>query len=185
MIYWITAICICAAMLVQYLCSSRIMPMKQAITLNKAGPTRYPLRERTPERAGDVPRQPAGQPPQAISRLSPIPRSSSPPQGEGAGGPRSRVPPQRVGRLRFPGAHGSRARGFTGVQRHHSPAPPSLPTEQRRLARPSPLTPPTRRSRGSTSRGWSGLPCPTPRHWSRCLYQRVPQLFAVFSLLME
>lgn len=28
-------------------------------------------------------------------------------------------------------------------------------------------------------------PCPTPRHWSRCLYQRVPQLFAVFSLLME
>ena len=93
MIYWITAICICAAMLVQYLCSSRIMPMKQAISLNKAGPTRYPLRERTPERAGDVPRQPAGQPPQAISRLSPIPRSSSPPQGEGAGGPRSRVPP--------------------------------------------------------------------------------------------
>ena len=35
MIYWITAICICAAMLVQYLCSSRIMRMKQAITLNK------------------------------------------------------------------------------------------------------------------------------------------------------
>ena len=35
MIYWMTAISMCAAMLVQYLCSARIMRMKQAISVNK------------------------------------------------------------------------------------------------------------------------------------------------------
>ena len=35
MIYWITAICICSAILIQYFCSSRIMRMKQTISINK------------------------------------------------------------------------------------------------------------------------------------------------------
>ena len=35
MFYWITAICICGALLIHYLCSSKILRMKQAISIKR------------------------------------------------------------------------------------------------------------------------------------------------------
>ena len=133
-------------MRVQYL--SRIMRMKQAITLNKLAirDIRFE-RERLNEQETSLDNlQDSLSTP--FPGCSPIPRSSSP--ASGRRGWWSQIPssPSSSWTTSIPGAHGSRAKGFIRIQRHHSPAPPSLPTEHRSCSSPSAshaaLTPLTR-----------------------------------------
>ena len=158
--------------------------MKQAITLNKLAirDIRFE-RERLNEQETSLDNlQDSLSTP--FPGCSPIPRSSSP--ASGRRGWWSQIPssPSSSWTTSIP-----RSTRIESQRIHKNPAAPQSgapPHLSIGLARAlPPPTPPSRRSRGSTSRGWSGLPCPTPGHWSRCLYQRVPHLFAVFSLLME